>query len=88
MCMPARGDRIKVRFDEIDNTLRAYIIFQQHPKTLKNCFFTQLATYSKKIKIPNLIKSINLIKSNINQLNLIHFNTKSIDFDLKLRKFN
>ena len=30
--MPARGDRIKVGFDEIDNTLRAYIIFQQHPK--------------------------------------------------------
>ena len=47
-CMPALGDRIQVRFDEIDKTLRAYIIFQQHPKTPKNCFSTQLATYSKR----------------------------------------
>ena len=31
MCMPALGHRIKVRFVEIDKTLRAYIIFQQHP---------------------------------------------------------
>ena len=34
--MPARGDRMKVRFDEIDKTLRAYIIFQQHPQIPKN----------------------------------------------------
>ena len=27
VCMPALGDRIKVRFDEIDKTLRAYVIF-------------------------------------------------------------
>ena len=29
--MPASGDGIKARFDEIENTLRAYMIFQQHP---------------------------------------------------------
>ena len=27
VCMPALGDRIKVGFDEIDKTLRTYIIF-------------------------------------------------------------
>ena len=27
LCMPALGDRMKVAFDEIDKTLRAYIIF-------------------------------------------------------------
>ena len=32
VCMPALGDRIKVRFDEINKTLRAYIIFKQHQK--------------------------------------------------------
>ena len=32
VCMPARGDRIKVRIDEIDKTLCAYIIFQQYQK--------------------------------------------------------
>ena len=31
VCMPALGDRIKVRFDEINKTLRAYIIVEQHP---------------------------------------------------------
>ena len=35
VCMPALGDRIKVGFDEIDKTLRAYIIFQQHPRNPK-----------------------------------------------------
>ena len=33
--MPALGGRIKVGFDEIDKTLRAYIIFQQHPRNPK-----------------------------------------------------
>ena len=30
--MPALGDRIKVGFDKIDNTLRACIVFQQKIK--------------------------------------------------------
>ena len=27
LCMPALGDRIRVDFDEVDNALRAYMIF-------------------------------------------------------------
>ena len=38
--------------------------------------------------IQNQLKSINVIKSNINQLNLILFNQKSIKIYIKLRKFN
>ena len=32
VCMPAHGARIRVRFDETDRTLPAYIILQQQPK--------------------------------------------------------
>ena len=40
VCMPALGGRSKSGFDEIAKTLRAYIIFQQHPRspTISNRF--------------------------------------------------
>ena len=36
--LPAIGGRLKSGFDEIDKTLRAYIIFQQHPRNPKNSY--------------------------------------------------
>ena len=36
VCMPAPGDRTKVGFDEIDKTLHAYMISQQHSKKQKS----------------------------------------------------
>ena len=55
VCMPARGDRIKVRFDEIDKTLRSYIIFQQHPKIPKSKNVKKTRISNKKNPKPHKI---------------------------------
>ena len=62
--MPALGDRAIVRFDEIEKTLRAYIIFQQYPKNPK---ISQNQYISKKInpKSHKILIRLNLISSNI-----------------------
>ena len=55
VCMSARGDRIKMRFNESDKTLRAYIDFQQHPKIQK---LIKSNKFQKK-QVPSVIKSMN-----------------------------
>ena len=50
--MLALDGRIESGFDELDKTLRAYIIFQQHPRNRKN-------SYISGKQIQNIIKSIN-----------------------------
>ena len=66
--MPARGDRMKVRFDEIDKTLRAYITFQQHPK-IKQSQKSQ-NNIPKKKQVTNRMKSTVLVKYNSIQYNV------------------
>ena len=53
--MPVLGDRIKVRFAEIDQTLRAYTICE-HFQEIEKCHKKQEI---QKANVPNLIKSMN-----------------------------
>ena len=64
MCMQAPGDRMKMEFDEMDETLRAYVIsnnIQEVQKSYTNNYF------EKK-------KQSRISQSQLSRLNLIEFN--------------